>query len=430
MKPLFVISCPIDTYSGYGARSRDLVKSVIESEKYNVKILPQRWGVTPWGFIKDHPEWKFLQDHLLLENKLDKKPDIWMQITVPNEFQPLGVFNIGVTAGIETTACRGEWIEGLNRMDLNIVPSQHSKNIIQNIKFDQVDKNTNQVIGQLQLQKPVEVVFEGIDLNIYKYLPKKEVTFNLDQVEESFAYLFVGHWMEGVIGEDRKNVGLLVKSFYELFKNKKKAPALILKVSGAGASYPDREKMLSKLYEIKDSVDAKFLPNVYLLHGELSNTEMNELYNHPKVKAMVSLTKGEGFGRPLLEFTQTKKPILATDWSGHTDFLNKKFVPLIQGELTNVHESAANDWIMKEAQWFSPNLPEIGHYLSSIFTNYNFYNENARKQASYAKNRFSLEQMGKVLIDLIEKNSPEFVEEVELKLPTLETLELPELEQL
>ena len=170
MKPLFVISCPIDTYSGYGARSRDLVKSVIESEKYNVKILPQRWGVTPWGFIKDHPEWKFLQDHLLLENKLDKKPDIWMQITVPNEFQPLGVFNIGVTAGIETTACRGEWIEGLNRMDLNIVPSQHSKNIIQNIKFDQVDKNTNQVIGQLQLQKPVEVVFEGIDLNIYKYL--------------------------------------------------------------------------------------------------------------------------------------------------------------------------------------------------------------------------------------------------------------------
>ena len=94
MKPLFVISCPIDTYSGYGARSRDLVKSIIELDKYDVKIMSQRWGECPWGFINDNPEWGFLQKHILSSPQLPKQPEIWAQVTVPNEFQPIGKFNI------------------------------------------------------------------------------------------------------------------------------------------------------------------------------------------------------------------------------------------------------------------------------------------------------------------------------------------------
>ena len=101
MKPVFVISCPIDTYSGYGARSRDIVKAIIKTDRYDVKILPQHWGSTPWGFIEDHKdEWGFLQSHILLEPKLTQKPEIWAQITIPNEFQPVGNYNIGITAGI------------------------------------------------------------------------------------------------------------------------------------------------------------------------------------------------------------------------------------------------------------------------------------------------------------------------------------------
>ena len=109
--------------------------------------------------------------------------------------------------------------------------------------------------------------------------------------------------MQGDLGQDRKNVGLLIKTFYENFKNKKKTPALILKCSGAGASYMDRDFILDKIQQIKKSIEAETLPNIYLLHGEFTDVEINELYNHPKVKAMLSLTKGEGFGRPLLEFS-------------------------------------------------------------------------------------------------------------------------------
>ena len=136
MKNTFIISCPIDTYSGYGARSRDVVKSIIESDKYDVKIMPQRWGNTSWGFIENHEEWHFLTPHLLpVGARLSEKPNIWAQITVPNEFSPIGDYNIGFTAGIETDTCAPQWIEGMNRMDLNIVSSNHSKSVFENTKF-------------------------------------------------------------------------------------------------------------------------------------------------------------------------------------------------------------------------------------------------------------------------------------------------------
>ena len=106
-KPSFVISCPIDTYSGYGARSRDIVKALIELNKYEVKILPQRWGNTPQGFINDHSEWKFLNKHLI-SSQLTQQPDIWAQITIPVEFQPIGKYNIGITAGIESNIALAE----------------------------------------------------------------------------------------------------------------------------------------------------------------------------------------------------------------------------------------------------------------------------------------------------------------------------------
>ena len=106
-KNTFYISCPIDTYSGYGARSRDIAKAIIELDKYDVKIIPQRWGNTPMGFLKDHSEWEFLRNHLYLEQKLTQQPDIWCMVTVPNEFQPIGKYSIGITAGIETTIAPG-----------------------------------------------------------------------------------------------------------------------------------------------------------------------------------------------------------------------------------------------------------------------------------------------------------------------------------
>jgi glycosyltransferase involved in cell wall biosynthesis len=428
-KPLFVISCPIDTYSGYGARSRDLVKAIISTNRYEVKILPQRWGATPWGFLDDHKEWVYLKNYILTSPKLDKQPDIWMQITIPNEFQPVGKYNIGVTAGIETTSVHQSWIEGCNRINLVITSSEFAKKILQTTQYEVKDKAGNPQ-GILSLKTPVEVLFEGADTNIYKHLENVTTTTfdKLDSINEDFAYLFVGHWVQGDFGEDRKNVGVLIKAFYETFKNKKNKPALILKTSGAGSSYMDRDAILNKIYQIKQSVNSTNLPSVYLLHGEFTDVEMNELYNHSKVKAMVSLTKGEGFGRPLLEFSLSKKPILTTNWSAHTEFLKPEFTTLVNGELKKVHKSALVDNILiEESQWFNANLMEVNYFLKDIHSNYKKYKEKANRQAFYSKTNFNWEEMSKVIDNILLTRVPEQPKEIELQLPKLN---LPKLQKI
>jgi len=431
MKPLFIISSPFDTYSGYGARSRDIIKAIIQSDKYDVKLISQRWGQTAWGFCKDNPEWSFLTNYILTQPQLPKQPEIWMQITVPNEFQPVGKYNIGVTAGIETTICAPEWIEGVNRMNLTLVSSKHSKKVFEDSKFEKRNQQTNQLEGTVQLQKPVEVLFEGADLDVYKTIERNQIqNVNLDSIKEDFAYLFVGHWIQGDLGEDRKNVGLLIKAFYETFKNKSKKPALILKTALAGSSYVDREEILKRIKMIRKTVNSKDLPNVYLLIGDFSDSEMNELYNHPKVKSMVCLTKGEGFGRPLLEFSLVKKPILSTNWSGHIDFLNKDFVTLINGNLTQIHPSAANQFLLKDSQWFAPDQGQIGYYLKDMFENYKNYTEGAKRQAYRSKTEFSWNKMKETIDSLFEQYIPDFPKEVALKLPSLKKIELPKLNEI
>lgn len=434
MKPQFIISCPIDTYSGYGARSRDLVKSIINLDRYDVKIISQRWGNTRWGFLNDHAdEWGFLTSHLLQQPQLNRQPEIWMQITVPNEFQPIGKYNIGVTAGIETTLCDPTWVEGLNRMNLNLVSSNHAKSVFLQSKYEQRDQRTDQVVSIIQVQKPIEVLFEGADLNVYKAIDQDEYVSavqELNDISENFCYLTVGHWMQGDVGEDRKNIGLTVKAFYETFKNKKNKPALILKTSAVGASYMDRDSILSKINQIRTSVNSTDLPKVYLLHGDFTDQEMNTLYNHPKIKAMISLTKGEGFGRPLLEFSLTKKPIIATNWSGHTDFLDEQHTILLPGQLTQVHPSAAvQNMILPESQWFSVDTQYTGFHLVDMFENYEKHLSKAKRQYHRSKNKFSFESMQTELGYILDRTIPEFPKQVQLKLPQLKKIELPKLKK-
>jgi glycosyltransferase involved in cell wall biosynthesis len=429
-KPLFYISAPFDTYSGYGARSRDVIKSIIKSDKYNVKLLSQRWGNTPWEFIENHKEeWGFLVDYLHNQNDNKTQPDIWMQITVPNEFQPVGKYNIGMTAGMETTIVDASWIEGINRMDINFVSSEHSKKSFIDSKFEK--QENGQRVGIIEVQKPIEVLFEGANLDIYKP-DNRPCSIDFD-IPESFAFLFVGHWMQGNIGEDRKNVGYTIKSFLETFKNTQNPPALIMKVSGAGSSYMDKKSLLKRYHQIRKTVKGNNLPNVYMIHGELSNSEMNEIYNHSKVKAMVSLTKGEGFGRPLLEFSLSKKPIMVSGWSGHMDFLNPEFNLMLGGVLKNVDSSAVvPNMILPESQWFSPDPASVGNGFKDIHKNYKKYLELAKRQAHYSKTNFSWEKMDELLSYYLDKNIPKFAKQVTLNLPNLNTsnkLELPKLKK-
>jgi glycosyltransferase involved in cell wall biosynthesis len=348
-----------------------------------------------------------------------------MQVTVPNEFQRIGKFNIGVTAGIETTICDPSWIEGCNRMDLILASSNHAKQVFETTMYDKKDQNTNQVIGSLKLEKPIEVLFEGIRLDKFNknYTSKPNVEAVFSGIKEDFGFLFVGHWLPGDFSEDRKNVGGMIKSFYEAFKGKINAPALILKTSGGTVSVVDRYEVVNKINQIKASIDSKILPNVYLVYGDLTDEEMNDLYNHPRVKAHVSFTRGEGFGRPLMEAALTSKPIIASNWSGQTDFLNAESSILIDGALTKVHKSASWKGVINEdAEWFTIDYNKAIAYMKDVFKNYKLYTERSRKTYHHIKTNFSFEAMKEKVDSILTNRLPDFPKNATLVLPKLKKI--------
>jgi len=435
-KPVLLLMAPVQTLSGYGARARDLASALIEVDKYDVKIWPTRWGSTPMNALDlNNPKHKAIQDRLLTQPQLPTQPEVFIQLTVPNEFQRLGKYNIGVTAGIETTLASGTWIEGCNRMDLVLISSEFSKDVFKNSAWQKMDQQTNQMIGNLSLERPIEVLMEGVDLNIYKKLTPAEVLSSeakivqdLNNIKENFAFLFVGHWLSGDFGQDRKNVAVMIAAFLNAFKGKSSQtrPALVLKTSHANFSPLDRAELLKKIEMLYSHVGGTNLPNVYLLHGDLTNEEMNLLYNHPKVKAHVTFTKGEGFGRPLAEASLSGKPIIASNWSGHLDFL--KHAILLPGKLENVHPSAAwEEVILRESQWFSVDGEQGAAAMRHVFENYKDLEVMCKKQASFVKKEFSYEKMVETLKNYLDQYVPEMPVMKPLDVPKLKKIDLPKL---
>jgi glycosyltransferase involved in cell wall biosynthesis len=420
MRPYIVIQGPVATRSGYGAHTRELVLSLIKEDRYDIELISLPWGSTPMNALDpNNPEHSEILKRFAKGN-ITRKPDIFIQVSIPSEFQPMGKYSIGVTAGFETTIIPGEQLEGCNRMDLIITTSEHSKQSIESSVFDKHDEKTRQKIGETKMEKPCEVLFEGLRTHIFKKTAQigPEIKSELSDIKDDFCYLFVGHWLNGNIGHDRKDIGMMIKTFCEAFKRKpsSKRPGLILKTSSAKFSIIDRDQIQKKIQQIIAPYGNK-APNIYLLHGDLTDKEMNDLYNHPRVKAMVSFTHGEGFGRPLLEFSAIGKPVIASNWSGHVDFL--KHAVLLPGELMKVDSSAANKWLLKESEWFRVNYSYAAQILIDVIDNYKTYQKQAKKQQEYVLNNFTFEHMSELFVKCIDKALESVPKEMKLNLPKL-----------
>lgn len=419
-KQTLVFQGPVFTRSGYGDHSRDLLKSLKMMDRYDIKIVPLRWGNTPQNQVDPSTEFgRWMLERVITQ--ITQKPDVFMQVSVANEFQPVGHYNIGVTAGVETTIVPKDFIDGVNRMDLTLVPSKFTKDVLVGTVYQQKDKNSGNIVGEFKITKPVEVLFEGVDVEIFLN-PTKDVDV-LSEVKTDFNFLTVGHWLKGNLGHDRKDIGMVIKTFGTVFQNlpKEKQPGLIIKTSSAGFSVMDRENMRERIEDLTKSFGDN-CPPIYLIHGDLTENEMASLYHHPKVKAMVSFTKGEGYGRPLAEFTLSGKPILVSGWSGHVDFLPTEHSVLLEGGLTQVDESAADTFILKEAQWFSVNYSKAAGLMYDVFNNYKMYTEKSKGLVKNTLSRFTLEKMNEVFDSIMKSYVVEGPKIVPIKLPKLEKI--------
>ena len=414
-----VIASPVATHSGYGHHAREIITNIIEQrgKDWDVKLISLPWGGTPMTYPIP-TDWQLR----LIPLPLAEQPDVWIQISVPNELQAVGKYNIGVTAGSEGDICPESWIDNLNSMQLVIVPSEFTKMV-----FENTARQKNK-----PLTTKIEVIPEYFDENVYNNKTVESSIPELDEIPESFAFLTVGHWLQGVIGEDRKNLGGLLHCFFNTYKNTKNAPALIMKTSGATYSIMDRMEIENKINQVREMFGTAKLPSVYLIHGELTDAEMNAMYNHSKIKAMVSFTKAEGFGRPLLEFATTGKPIIAPHYSGQADFLKKDFICALAGGLSNIHPSAQNDWLIGEAKWFTPDYGYASKMIKDVQTNYKKWCDLAKRQRYFVTSTFTKSAIAAVyekVLNVADEGINRIPKAVELKLPQLKKIELPKLQK-
>jgi len=429
MKPTLVFQGPIFTRSGYGDHCRDLMKSLRKMDKYDIKIIPLRWGNTPQNQVDGESDFgRWMLERVVPQ--LEFKPDVFMQVSVANEFEPKGEYNIGVTAGVETTICPKDFIDGCNKMDLIIVPSNFTKQNIGGTVYQQQDQASGQIVGELRVTKPIQVLFEGVDTEIFSKGSGKDVLAN---VKEDFNFLIVGHWLKGDLGQDRKDIGMAIKTLATVFQYlpADKKPGIIVKTSHAGFSVIDREGTREKLESVLKPFGDK-CPSVYLIHGDMEETDMSNLYHHPKVKAMVSFAKGEGYGRPMAEFTLTGKPIIASGWSGQMDFLPPEHAVLLEGSLTAVHESAADQFCMKEAQWFTVNYSTAANKLYDVYKNYDIYLKQSEGLKENTKSKFTLDKMHDTFSEILEANIKSKPKLVPFNVPKLNSskMQIPKLNKI
>lgn len=316
-------------------------------------------------------------------------------------------------------------------MNTVIVPSNHAKWVFQNTEYEKRDKQTNQVVGKIRVNVPIEVLHEGVRTEIYDKDADLELSVKeeLDKIPENFAFLFVGHWMKGDFGQDRKDVSGLVHTFFETFGDSPNPPALVLKTSSGTFSVTDRSRIVEKVNLIRHMSKKKHLPNVYILHGDLNEKEMNSLYNHPKIKAFVSFTKGEGYGRPIAEFMTTGKPVLVSGWSGQVDFVDEKFNTLLKGELKDVHASCVWDGVINAgSKWFTVDYQFAAKMMDKIHRNYGTALLSSKKNIQQMKNKWSFDAMHDKFNSMLDVCIPKFAERMKINLPQLQ--QLPKLTKL
>ncbi len=424
-KPLCVIQAPVFSRSGYGDWSREVAKSVLRYGKYDLRIATTKWGNNPIKRFQDDLDFNdplnlALFDKMLKE-PLNRQPDLFIQISIPNEFKPIGKYNIGMTAGIETTAAAGEWIEGLNKMDMNVVTSRHSKKVFDDADYTKEFQDGSGRKEQLRSTKPMEVCFWGANTDIYKITDQKvdSVEKVMSTIPEQYAFLFVGQWTHDHPFFDRKDIGNLIKTFLNAFKDRPNKPCLILKTSGTNYSKMDKDAILKKIKIVQSQVQGD-LPKVYLIHGELNDIEMNALFNHEKVKCHISFTHGEGFGHPLLLASLSGKPLLVSDWSGHLDFLSTNKDCLLPGRVELIPAGSANQWLIKESAWFNVSYSLAEERMKQYyFSMSQRIKDNALTLANHNAEHFSTQAMDKTLHAIFEKYVPEFAVEQKIVIPQL-----------
>ena len=402
-----LVKAPAVSMSGYGEHARLILRALKEDPNIDLYLMNIRWGQTG-NIPRDTDEKRWIESLMAKTNSYFQQNsesmkaghpifDISVQVTIPNEWERIAVRNIGVTAGIEVDKISHAWVEKTQLVDKIIVPSEFAKHGFDNTIFDVTNNKTGEVT-QIRCEKEVKVIHYPVKtLEVDKSF---EQDFFKD-IETEKNFLAIAQW------SSRKDLELTINGFVREFHNEE--VGLIVKTSLANNSNMDRENTKNRLESLLQQYPNKKC-SVYLLHGNLTEEQLNSLYINEKVICMVSTTHGEGYGLPLFEAAYNGLPIIAPKWSGHVDFLtfrcdgkSKYYAVSPKFEVKEVNKESVWSGVIEEGtKWCHVNEASYRESLRKMLSpHYSSYRKRSVELANTIKNEYSKEKIYREIIDAI-----------------------------
>ena len=351
MKKRVLVRGPLLSLSGYGNHSRQVVKWLFQRDDVEVMTQVLPWGITPW-LIDENAESGLIGK--IMRSSVGQMPsniDISYQIQLPNEWDPtIAKKNIGVTAAVETDICHPAWVSACNRMTSVVVPSNFTKGTIE---------RSGECIT------PIKVVPESFIPEITSESHSLDVDFSTN-----FNFLVFGMLTGQNPKSDRKNLFFTLKWILEEFADCPDVGVVLKTSSGRGTKID--KKITRKIVEqVVKEVRKGPYPKIHFMHGSMTNSEIASIYRHPKIKALVSLTRGEGYGLPILEAAASDLPIVATNWSGHLDFLRKGRFVAVDYSMAQIDDTRVDNQIfIQGARWAEPSEKDAKKRMRKLYESY------------------------------------------------------------
>lgn len=368
-----VFQASVFSQSGYGAHARSIVRALWESKKYNLQILPTGWGASSLSSSIDSHTKEILT--YCCENQIPQGEDfVFIHLGIPTEFRKVGKINIGITAGLEADSVPESWIAPCNILDGLIVPSTFVRDSF--------------VRGGVAV--PIYVVPE--DCESVETSESSSIA-----LEPSFNFLTAGQWL---LPGDRKNITQTIQMFCDTFIPSDDVGLVVktyLRNNSSADSFIVKQNLATLLERNPNH------PPIYLLTGEMQEDEQQQLFQHPKIKAFLTLSHGEGWGRYVAQAAWSGLPILATGWSGYMDFLHAKNCNLFEYDLVEVPPANFHPNLFKRGmRWAQPRLDDVKRKMRRCVEGYTVAKQRALELQSMMQSQFSRTILQDKLVDAIE----------------------------
>jgi len=258
--------------------------------------------------------------------------------TCPSEDR---LYAVGRTM-FETDRLPDGWLRRLKAMDEIWVPSKFHEKIFEDAGL---------------ARESIHVIPEAVDTELFD--PTKSSPHKLLSADKRFKFLSVFKW------EARKGWDILLEAFLSQFPAKENRAVLYIKTMHYHTDGDFKQKILEFASNKLGLNDPSDISNIIVLDEDIPLKQMTQLY--ASSDCFVLPSRGEGWGRPHIEAMAMGLPVVATNWSGNTEFMKdyNSFLIPIEG-LEPVREGAFTGHL-----WARPSVKGLMDILKKIFENPN-----------------------------------------------------------